>query len=78
MCRPAATGTLCTMTSSLSHLFAAAEEHTRELPMSPYAFGALAMLCFLALLGILWSFRGAAAKLAGPDHGAPEHQGGHH
>jgi hypothetical protein len=71
------------MSSSLSNLFAVAEEQTRELPMSPYAFGALAFLSFLVLLGILWGFRGTAQKLAGPvhhgehgDHAA--HQGGHH
>ena len=53
------------MSSSLSNLFAATEEHTRELPMSPYAFGGLAFLGFLVLLGVLWSFRGTASKLAG-------------
>jgi hypothetical protein len=52
------------MSSSLPNLFAAAEEHTRELPMPPYAFGGLAMLGFLALLGILWSFRGTAQRTA--------------
>ena len=59
------------MSSSLSNLFAATEEHTRELPMSPYAFGALAFLGFLVLLGVLWSFRGTASKLAG--HHLPHH-----
>jgi len=53
------------MSSSLSHLFAATEEQTRELPMSPYAFGGLAMLGFLALLGVLWAFRGTAQKVSG-------------
>ena len=77
------------MSSSLSNLFAAAEEQTRELPMSPYAFGALAFIGFLALLGVLWGFRGTAQKLAaGSHHGAHSdhgthgdhdaHQGGHH
>jgi hypothetical protein len=33
--------------------------------MSPYAFGALAMVCFLVLLGVLWAFRGVAQKQAG-------------
>ena len=83
------------MTSSLSHLyaahvFAAAEEHTNELPMPPIAFGALAMVAFLVLLGVLWAFRGTANKIAGGAHGvhtAPGHhadhvgdpyQGGHH
>ena len=70
------------MSSSLSNLYAAAEEHTRELPMSPYAFGAIAFVCFLALLGVLWGFRGTAQKLAaGSHHGTQgDHitQGGHH
>ena len=58
-------GTLTPMSSSLSNVFAAAEENARELPMSPYAFGALAMVCFLVLLGVLWAFRGVAQKQAG-------------
>ena len=68
------------MSSSLSHVFASTEEHLRELPMSPLAFGALAMGSFLALLGVLWFFRGVAAKLAtGGAHGhGTDHQGSHH
>ncbi|KQU70499.1 hypothetical protein ASD62_05215 [Phycicoccus sp. Root563] len=69
------------MSSSLSNLYAAAEEPLRELPMSPYAFGALAFVSFLALLGVLWGFRGTAQKLAGPVHHDGDHsspQGGHH
>ena len=54
--------------------------------MSPYAFGGIAMLAFLALLGVLWFFRGVGAKVAGgsahghgTDHGhGTEHQGSHH
>ena len=82
-------GTLGPMSLSLSNLVVAAEEHTRELPMSPYAFGAIAMVAFLALLGVLWFFRGVATKVAtGGAHGthAPaghhdahaDHQGSHH
>jgi hypothetical protein len=52
------------MSSSLSNLAAAAEENTRELPMPPYAFGILAFCAFLVLLGVLWSFRGTAQKIA--------------
>ena len=74
---------------SLSNLVVVAEEHTRELPMSPYAFGAIAFVSFLALLGVLWGFRGTAQKLAaghvthGSDHqqdghAATDHQGSHH
>ena len=62
---------------SLSNLVAVAEEHTRELPMSPYAFGAVAMAAFLALLGVLWIFRGVAQKVAlgHGSHGAGQHDG---
>jgi hypothetical protein len=65
------------MSSSAFTLVAAAEEHTRELPMSPYAFGAIAMVAFLALLGVLWFFRGVAAKIATGHgtHGSAAHQG---
>jgi hypothetical protein len=68
------------MTPSLSPLLAAAQETTRELPMPPIAFGALAMLGFLLLLGVLWAFRGTANKIAAgnphvdrnhPFHGDP-------
>ena len=75
---------------SLSNLVVVAEEHTRELPMSPYAFGAIAFVSFLALLGVLWAFRGTAQKhvLGHASHGSghqhdshgahTDHQGSHH
>jgi hypothetical protein len=68
------------MTSSLSNLFAVAEEQTRELPMPPQAFGALAFVGFLALLGFLWAFRNTAQKVADTAHHGDHagHQGGHH
>ena len=68
------------MSSSLSHVFTSTEEHLRELPMPPLAFGALAMVGFLALLGVLWIFRGVGAKVAsGSAHGHDtDHQGSHH
>ena len=53
------------MSSSVANLFTAAEEHTRELPMSPYMYGAIALLGFLLLLAILWAFRGAAGHMSG-------------
>ena len=81
-------GTLWRMSLSLSNLVVVAEEHTRELPMSPYAFGAIAFISFLVLLGILWGFRGTAQKLAAGhtthggehQHGGTrtDHQGSHH
>ena len=63
---------------SLSSVVAAAEGHTRELPMSPYAFGAIAFVSFLALLGILWAFRGTAQKHAVGHSTHTDHQGSHH
>jgi len=68
-----------------SHLIAAAEETTRELPMPPLAFGVLAFVAFLLLLGVLWAFRGTANKIAaGNPHTDRDHpfqgdpQAGHH
>jgi hypothetical protein len=79
------------MPLSLSHLLAASQEPVRALPMPPVAYGALAFIGFLLLLGVLWSFRGTAAKLGGGtghahghDTAASEaranddHQGSHH
>lgn len=88
-------GTLRPMSLSLSpvslpNLVVVAEEHTRELPMSPYAFGVIAFVSFLALLAVLWAFRGTAQKHAlghashgsgqqHDSHGAhTDHQGSHH
>lgn len=81
------------MSSSVLTLVAVSEEHARELPMSPYAFGAISMVVFLALLAVLWFFRGVAQKIAaghGPHGGEyqgegqaaraarADQQGGHH
>ena len=66
-----------TSSSALS-VVTAAEEQTRELPMSPYAFGAIAFIGFLVLLGVLWFFRGAAQKIAaghGPHGGLYQGEG---
>jgi drug/metabolite transporter (DMT)-like permease len=74
--RGLAAGTLWGMSSSVITMVATAEEHTRELPMSPYGYGAIAFVAFLVALGVLWFFRGAAQKIAaghGP-HGS-EYQG---
>ena len=91
--RGSVAGTLWGMSSSAFALVAVTEEHTRELPMSPYAFGAIAFLAFMVALGVLWFFRGAAQKLAagGGPHGSEyygegqaasaaraDHQGSHH
>jgi hypothetical protein len=52
------------MSSSLANVLAAAEEHGRELPMSPYMYGALALVGFALLLVVLWAFRGTAQKMS--------------
>jgi hypothetical protein len=69
----------------MTHLIATTEETTRELPMPPLAFGVLAMVAFLLLLGVLWAFRGTANKIAaGNPHTDRDHplqgdpQAGHH
>jgi hypothetical protein len=57
------------MSSSLVNLFAAAEPHANELPMSPYLYGAIALVAFAALLAVLWMFRGTAGHMSGgPAH----------
>ena len=40
------------------------------LPMPTLAYGAIALASFIALLGVLWSFRNTAAKYDKPDPGA--------
>jgi hypothetical protein len=56
------------MSSSLSNLFSAAEETHREMPMDPMAYGAIAIVAFFALLGVLWFFRGTAQKIGSGGH----------
>jgi len=52
--------------SSAAALAAAGTENIRELPMSPYAFGAVSFAFFLVLLAVLWTFRNTAAKYDKP------------
>ncbi len=52
----------------------AAEAH-RELPMPALMYGIVAMLIFLLLLALLWSFRGTAYKVRDKHSGSA---GGHH
>ena len=51
---------------TVAALATAGTEKVHQLPMSPYAFGALAFASFLLLLGVLWSFRNTAAKYDTP------------
>jgi energy-converting hydrogenase Eha subunit H len=57
-------------TSTATALASAGTESVRELPMPPWAFGAVAFGCFVVLLGVLWTFRNTAAKYDKPDPGA--------
>ena len=57
------------ITSTVATL-ATAETVVREMPMPPWAFGAIAFGCFIVLLGVLWSFRNTAAKYDKPNPGA--------
>jgi len=37
-------------------------EQVRELPMSPLSFGLMVMVIFIALLGLVWTFRNTSNK----------------
>ncbi|GAB3598613.1 hypothetical protein GCM10027446_29290 [Angustibacter peucedani] len=39
-----------------------AEEHGKHLPMAPEMFAVIAIVSFVALLGLVWTFRGASNK----------------
>ncbi len=54
-------GSLAAMTSAMLATAAEGAEAGVDLPLSPLAFGLLALLSFLALLGLLWSFRNTLA-----------------
>ena len=72
--------------SHLTALLAATETHV-DLPMPPWAFGAIALLIFFTLAIVIWSYRDVANRhshKAGPgaaDHaaapGATHHGTGH-
>jgi hypothetical protein len=77
-------------TPTVATLATAGAEKLRELPMSPYAFGAIAFSSFLVLLAVLWTFRNTAVKYDTPipvaqsdpgdpqrSHGPPQ-PGAHH
>lgn len=44
----------------------AAEEGHQALPMPPIAYGLLAVVFFLVLLGVLWTFRNTGLKHVPP------------
>jgi len=37
-------------------------EQVREIPMSPPSFGLMVMIIFIALLGLVWTFRNTSNK----------------
>jgi hypothetical protein len=37
-------------------------EQVRELPMSPVSFGLMVIIIFIALLGMVWTFRNTSNK----------------
>ncbi len=52
------------MPALLTPVLVYAEAVPYQLQMPPYAFAAIAFGAFLAALGVLWSFRNTAAKVA--------------
>lgn len=51
----------------------AAAVGSRELPMPPLAYAGIAFLLFLLGLGVLWSFRNTANKVAHRHHASGDH-----
>jgi len=54
------------ITSTVASLASAGTETVRELPIPAWSYGAIALACFMALLGVLWSFRNTAARYDTP------------
>ena len=46
----------------LSFLAEGTVEQVRELPMSPLSFGLMVIVIFIALLGLVWTFRNTSNK----------------
>ena len=68
-------------TSTAVTLATAETAKPRELPMPAWAYGVIALACFLALLGVLWTFRNTAAKYdrpTGAGHGDAHGSSGSH
>lgn len=69
------------MTSRVLTLIAEADVpklHENELPMAHLAYGAIAMVVFLLMLGVLWSFRNTSPKLTEQDGQVSGATGGAH
>lgn len=63
------------MSAPLLPLLAYAEEAHNELPMPPLVFALIAFGLFLFALGVLWSFRNTAAKIASKQPGSSHPSG---
>ena len=50
------------MTNVLVHAAGAGAETGSALPYSPVTFGVIALIVFVALLGLTWSFRGTSNR----------------
>ena len=61
--------------SVLPALVRAEGEAHRQLPMPAEIYGVIALVLFILLLALLWSFRGTASKVR-DKHSKPS--GGHH
>jgi hypothetical protein len=46
----------------MTQQIALAAEQANELPLSPEMFGVVALVAFIALLGLTWTFRGSSNK----------------
>lgn len=57
------------MSINVARLVAEEAAGHHALPMPTWVFGVLALVAFAALLGVTWSFRGAAQKYASPRAG---------
>lgn len=60
-------GTLGAMSTTATLI--TAEEAVRELPIPPWLIGVIALIAFVFLLGVTWSFRGTHNKYARPQYG---------
>ncbi len=65
------------MTSSLVALnvmnAAVPKLHENELPLPHFLYGIIAFCIFLALLGVVWSFRNTARRMTDPNYHKRQH-----
>lgn len=61
------------MSASVLPVLVRAEAVTRELPMAPIFYAVIAFSLFLVGLGVLWTFRNTANKVADRHAASQEH-----